>query len=138
MRKRVTYIIRDIYQRRYLLRDICLICLFVGMLACTSDNEEMPLDEGIFIPTGFSPTGVNKCFIITGVRNAEKCELIILDRHNNIMFKSKTIAENSPNDCDGWWDGRNLLEKEVPSGNYFYQLTLNGNKIYKGYVVLKR
>ena len=124
--------------RRYLLRDICMLFLFVGMLCCTVENDETPLNSQVFIPSGFSPSGINKCFIIIGVENAKSCELIILDRHNSIMFTSKTIAENNPNDCNGWWDGRNLMGKELPSGNYFYQLTLNGDKIYKGYVLLKR
>jgi len=108
------------------------------MFACTSVENEPPFDDQIFIPTGFSPNGLNKCFVIIGVENAESCELIILDRHNSIMFKSNSIEKNNPNDCNGWWDGRNLMGKELPSGNYFYQLTLNKDKVYKGYVVLKR
>jgi len=108
------------------------------MLGCTSVEAEEPLDSQIIIPKGFSPNGINKCFVIIGVKNAERCELIILDRYNNIMFKSESIEKNDPNDCVGWWDGRNLSGKELPSGNYFYQLTINRNKVYNGYVVLKR
>ena len=123
MTKRITY---------YFILIVVSICLFKGISACTDIDDEAAFDSQLIIPKGFSPGGMNKCFVIFGVENAESSELIILDRHNNIMFKSNSIEKNSTDDCIGWWDGRNLTGKELPSGNYFYQLTLNGNKIYKG------
>lgn len=95
----------------------------------------------IKIPTGFSPNGdaYNQCFRIIGAENALSSELIVFDRYNNIVFESKSFKGNSDlNNCEGWWDGRNSSGKELPSGVYFYQFTLNGDKVYKGYVALKR
>ena len=93
-------------------------------------------------PTGFSPNndGFNDCFRVLGAENATSAELIILDRYNKIVFESKSFNRGSSNldDCTGWWDGRNSSGNELPSGTYFYQLTLNGKYIYKGHVVLKR
>ena len=107
--------------------------------ACVSPSDAVVIEvKNIIIPTGFSPNGLNKCFVIKGVVGAESSELVILDRYNGIVFKSNSIEKNSPDECVGWWDGRNLMGKELPSGNYFYRLTLNGNKVYCGYVVLWR
>jgi len=122
----------------YFILIVAFIFLFKGNMSCTVENNDNPFDDEIIIPTGFSPNGVNKCFKILGVDKAEKAELIILDRYNNILFESSSIEKNSPDNCNGWWDGRNLSGKELPSGNYFYQLTINGDKVYNGYVVLKR
>jgi gliding motility-associated-like protein len=98
--------------------------------------------DDVKIPNGFSPNGdrVNDCFRVLGGENAVTSELIIVDRYNNVVFESKKFNEGNSNldDCTGWWDGRNKSGKELPSGTYFYQLILNGDKIYKGYVVLKR
>jgi gliding motility-associated-like protein len=74
-----------------------------------------------------------------GAENANSSELIILDRYNKVVFESKSFKGNSDlNNCTGWWDGRNSSGNELPPGIYYYQLTLNGDKVYKGYVVLKR
>jgi len=95
----------------------------------------------IMIPTGFSPNGddYNQCFRIVGAENATSSELIIIDRYNNVVFESKSFMGSSDlNNCTGWWDGRSSSGKELPNGIYFYQFTLNGDKVYKGYVALKR
>ena len=95
----------------------------------------------IFIPEGFSPNGdgKNDCFRIVGAENAAGSELIVLDRYNNVVFESKKFrGSSSLEDCTGWWDGRNKSGNELPPGVYYYQYTLDGKKVYKGYVLLKR
>jgi len=96
----------------------------------------------IIIPTGFSPNGdkINDCFRIAGAENAISSELIVFDRYNNIVYESKSYTGSSDLDnCEGWWNGSHYSSgKELPSGVYYYQLTINGGKPRKGYVVLKR
>ncbi len=110
--------------------------------ACPVNSDQMTIEvSDINLYSGFSPDGdgINDCFIVGGAENAESAELIIFNRYNNEVYRSNSFKNNGTgNDCTGWWDGRNTAGKELPSGTYFYQLTLNGNKVYKGYVVLKR
>ena len=98
--------------------------------------------DDVVIPSGFSPTGdgKNDCFRVIGGENALTSELTVFDRYNNVVFESKDFNKGSSNldDCNGWWDGRSTSGNQLPAGTYYYQLILNGNKIYKGYVILKR
>jgi len=110
---------------------------------CPSETASIRIEvRDIDIPSGFSPNGdgVNECFRIVGGENAVSSELLILDRYNKVVFESKSFNRGSSDltDCRGWWDGRCSSGNELPSGTYFYQLILNGDKIYKGYVSLKR
>ena len=111
---------------------------------CVSTSNEVKATCNIFIPTGFSPDNdrINECFRILNIGKAESSELVILDRYNNVVFRSNSVHINSvePDNCNGWWDGTGLNGKELPTGTYYYQLILNGNKQkpYNGYVVLKR
>ncbi len=102
-----------------------------------ADSARVTIDV-VAIPSGFSPNGdnINDCFQVGGVQDAVNSELIIFNRNNNIVYRSSPYKGNN-SDCTGWWDGRNSSGKELPSGTYFYQLTIDGN-VYKGYVVLKR
>jgi hypothetical protein len=44
----------------------------------------------------------------------------------------------NPSDKICLWDGKNNSGGELPAGVYFYQLIIDGDKVYKGYVVLKK
>ena len=111
---------------------------------CVSPSVSVIIEvKDVVIPTGFSPNGdcINDFFEIVGAENATSSELIILDRNNNVVFESKSYkgsCDERKCNCSGWWDGRNSSGNELPSGTYFYQLILNGDKVYKGYVVLKK
>ncbi len=109
---------------------------------CVSEPASIAIEViDVTIPNGFSPNGdgFNDCFRVVGGENATSCEITVLDRYNNVVFESKSFKGSSNlNDCSGWWDGRTSSGKELPTGTYFYQLTLNGDKVYKGYVVLKK
>jgi gliding motility-associated-like protein len=112
--------------------------------SCPSSRTSITIKVAdIKIPTAFSPNGdcINDYFEIVGAENATSSELIILDTYNNVVFESKSYkgkCDDSYCNCTGWWDGRSQSGKELPSGVYFFQFTLNGEKIKKGYVVLKR
>ena len=121
------------FYRRVITSDVC---------KDTSNVARVRFDRQIVIPSGFSPNGdgINECFRILGIEDATSCELIIRDRYNKIVFESKSFNKGSSDlaDCTDWWDGRSSSGNELPTGTYYYHLTLNGNKVYKGYVVLKR
>ena len=104
----------------------------VGNGACPPSSASRTIEVIVPSTIGFSPNGdkKNDCFMIPAVKDADISELIIFDRYNKVVFK-QSFKGKSNLDC--LWDGNNL-----PSGTYFYQLTLDGNKIYKGYVVLKK
>jgi gliding motility-associated-like protein len=86
---------------------------------------------------GISPNndGLNECFKVAGVEQANGYDLMILDRYNKVVYQKD---EKRLPDC--LWNGRDNNGKELPSGVYFYQLVLDGDKrkTYKGYVVLKK
>ena len=109
---------------------------------CVSPPDSVRIEVvDIAVTTGFSPDGdgLNDCFRIVGGENATSSEIMILDRYNNVVFESPSFKGSGDLDnCSGWWDGRNKSGNELPSGVYYYQITLNRNKVYKGYVVLKR
>ena len=113
-----------------------------GVCLAVFDTVRIEVKD-IEIPSGFSPNGdkINDCFRVLGSENASSSELIVFDRYNKVVFESKSFNKGRNDDltdCRDWWDGRNSSGNELPSGTYFYQLILNGDKVYKGYVVLKR
>jgi len=92
---------------------------------------------------GISPNndGFNDCFRIAGVKKASRYELIILDKSNKVVVKktgSSLPDLENPSDKICLWDGKNNSGGELPAGVYFYQLIIDGDKVYKGYVVLKK
>ncbi len=108
--------------------------------ACPENSDQVTIEvRDVIIPSGFSPNNdnINDCFKAVGAENATSSELIVFNRYNKIVYRSSSF-KGSEQDCTGWWDGHNSSGNELPSGTYFYQLTLNGDKVYKGYVVLKR
>ena len=103
---------------------------------CADSSTTRKIEVKILSTIGFSPNedGKNECLRIPAVKDDNKCELIIFDRYNNIVFKGS--FERESDDCV--WDGKDKHGNEFPTGTYFYQLTIYGNKVYKGYVVLKK
>jgi len=107
---------------------------------CSPESLSVNIEvKDVIIYNGLSPNGdgKNECFLVEGGENAISSELIIIDRYNNVVFKSYLNNDELRN-CTCWWDGQSLSGNELPSGTYFYHLILNKEKEKKGYVVLKR
>ena len=79
--------------------------------------------------TGFSPNGdlVNDEFIIEGLDNAAQKKIKILNRWGGIVYSS--------NNYDNKWNGTNINGDILPDDTYFYILTVDGSREYKGYIV---
>jgi gliding motility-associated-like protein len=82
--------------------------------------------------SGFSPNGdgVNEEFVIEGLDNALQKKIKILNRWGSIVFSSDNY--------DNKWKGTNNSGDILPDDTYFYILTVDGTREYKGYIVLKR
>jgi gliding motility-associated-like protein len=108
-----------------------------GVCPSVSDRVSVEVQD-IVIPSGFSPNNdrLNDCFGVLGIENSEKFELVIINRSNQVVYYTSSIKSGYSYSC--LWDGKNWSGKELPAGVYFYQLTIDGNKIYKGYVTLKK
>jgi gliding motility-associated-like protein len=110
---------------------------------CISDAKSVTITvKDVKIPNGFSPDGdgINDCFRVQYGENATSATLIVSDRYNNIVYRNEkfNLGSGDLTDCHGWWDGKTSWGDELPAGTYFYQLILNDDKFYKGYVILKR
>jgi gliding motility-associated-like protein len=81
--------------------------------------------------TAFSPNndGKNDVLVIEGLNDYRK-ELTIFNRWGNEVYSSDNYQNN--------WDGTNKSGNPLPDDTYFYILKIDGNKGYKGYIVIKR
>ena len=107
---------------------------------CVTDTASITLNVAdVRIPGGFSPNGdgLNDCFRIGGGENATSVKVTIYDRYNSVVYENDKFVD-SADLIDCIWQGDTTSGRELPSGTYFYQIILNGNKFYRGYVVLKR
>ncbi len=88
------------------------------------DSLKIDVKGSFPVPIEFSPNGdgVNDDFILNS-KNIAKMQAIIYDKDGNVINKWDAI--------DGKWDGRNLMNKGVADGIYFYIINaegLNGKK----------
>jgi gliding motility-associated-like protein len=81
--------------------------------------------------TGFSPNNdnINDFFVFEGLDNFKK-ELTVINRWGNEVFSSDDYKNN--------WNGTNNNGKPLPDDTYFYILKINNNRVYKGYIVIRR
>ena len=100
-------------------------------------------DLPFFIPEAFSPNGdgINDQFEIKGLAKYRTVELEIFNRWGNIVFQSQKYG-NGP-DKEGFWDGNikngvHIGSGPVPSGTYYFILTLNGNEKISRSIYLDR
>jgi len=111
-------------------------CAFVEVSITLEVTASTPCQ--IHIPEGFSPNGdgVNDYFVIGGIDNYEKVEVIIMNRWGNKVYES--------NDYQNDWDGTNqagssIGGNELPVSTYFYIINLGeGEEVKKGYVYINR
>ncbi len=102
---------------------------------CTPVEDDVSIEVTVIsVPNGFSPNGdnINDLFIIKGIENSGKNELVITDMTGIIVYK----AANYQND----WDGRDQYGNYLPEGTYYYFLTVEepARVTKKGYVIIKR
>lgn len=84
------------------------------------------------VPNSFSPNGDGQfdVFAIEGITNYPGNKLTIFTRWGDVILEQ----ENYQND----WDGRRDFNEELPEGVYYYKLELANNRVYSGYIMLKR
>lgn len=92
-------------------------------------TEPIPLE----FPTGFSPNGdgKNDFFVVKGVENYPRNEMIVYNRWGNAVYRKGGYANE--------WNGLNDSGKELPEGTYFILFKVNSDEyLYSGYVDLRR
>ncbi|MRT93537.1 gliding motility-associated C-terminal domain-containing protein, partial [Ancylomarina sp. 16SWW S1-10-2] len=99
---------------------------------CEDQDTVQVKVDAFFIPTVITPNGDSKndLFIIKGVDNIKRIELIIFNRRGNRVF----IDTNYKNT----WDGTDNQGKELNAETYFYVIKMDNNKVFKGSLVIKR
>lgn len=96
-------------------------------------------DIPFFIPEAFSPNGdgINDKFEIKGLEKYNTVQIEIFNRWGNIVYQSNNYGNKIGQ--SGFWDGTvtngmRIGSGPVPSGTYYYILTLNGKeKISKSF-----
>jgi gliding motility-associated-like protein len=100
-------------------------------------------DLPFFIPEAFSPNGdgINDKFEIKGLAKYKTIEIEIFNRWGNVVYQSKNYGDGDGK--VGFWDGTassgmRVGSGPVPSGTYYYILTLGGNEKISKAVYLDR
>lgn len=94
------------------------------------DEMDWSAPVKIEIPNVFTPNGdgFNDQFVIQGIENCDKHELIVRNRGGNVVFRSNSYENN--------WNGDNC-----PDGTYTYQFLYSSHGIsqeMKGNVMIIR
>lgn len=112
-------------------QNIILYSLYNGNCAVVTDTLIIEVDQ-IKRYSGFSPNGdgINDFFVVDGLENATVKKLLIINRWGNTVFSDDNYNNN--------WNGTGNNGSILPDDTYFYVLTIDNNKVYKGYIVLKR
>ena len=89
---------------------------------------------GLHIYSGISPNGDNHndTWVIDGISEFPNNNVYIFNR-----WGDKVWEENNYNNTDVVWDGSNLNNEQLPTGTYFYIVSVDKKK-YKGWVELTR
>jgi gliding motility-associated-like protein len=96
-------------------------------------DEVQVLTRQYLIPTGFSPNGdnVNDRYVIRGLASLGGVAIQVFDRWGLEVYAS--------DEYDNSWDGISPLGKMLPTGTYFYIITLKErDEILRGSLELKR
>jgi gliding motility-associated-like protein len=107
-------------------------------------------DVPLFAPDAFSPNGdgINDKFVILGLEKYKTVKIEIYNRWGNIVYQANNYGEGEGKSgfwdgTAGAWDGKattglRIGSGPVPSGTYYYILTLNGNEKISKSVYLDR
>ena len=100
-------------------------------------------DVPFFIPEAFSPNGdgINDKFEIKGLAKYNTVQIEIFNRWGNIVYQSNNYGSKAGQ--SGFWDGTatngvRIGSGPVPSGTYYYILTLNGKEKISKSIYLDR
>jgi large repetitive protein len=102
-----------------------------------SDNVSIePEPEAIVIPDGFSPNndGINDYFVIKGLTEKLKANVMIFDRWGSLMYESTDYQ----NDWNGKCSTCNNTKTDLMSGTYYYQIITSDGKRFIRYLTLAR
>jgi gliding motility-associated-like protein len=93
-------------------------------------DEELNCNNAIFIPNGISPNGdgMNDVWLIQGLESYPYCEISVVNRWNQLVFKSTGYNEY----WNGTYNGHSL-----PIGDYFYRIKITEDLIFTGFVSIK-
>jgi gliding motility-associated-like protein len=96
------------------------------------DESSLTFAEG----SGFSPNGdgIRDTFIIKGLHEFPDNELKLYNRWGTKVFGAKPYQNN----WDGIARGTAVFNKgeKLPAGPYFYVLTVNNNRVFKGWIYI--
>ena len=89
---------------------------------------------GLHIYSGVSPNGdnLNDIWVIDGINEFPNNNVYIFNR-----WGDKVWEKNNYNNTDVIWDGTNMKNENLPTGTYFYIVSIDKKK-YKGWVELTR
>jgi gliding motility-associated-like protein len=95
------------------------------------DSVQITVKDYI-VPTLITPDmdGKNDYFVIKGINEGSRIELVIFDRRGVQLFKNMNY--------DNLWNGIDLYGKPLPGGTYFYVISEEGRKSIKGYIVIRK
>ena len=99
---------------------------------CKAKDSVVVLVENCFnIPPAFSPNGDNSndTWKVTGLDKYPNSEVQVFDRWGQKVFTGNATS--------AYWDGK-LNDKELPSADYYYIITLGNGENFNGVVTLKR
>jgi gliding motility-associated-like protein len=102
-----------------------------GACPPVSDNMVINVND-LIIPTLITPNmdGKNDYFVLRGIENLGKTELIVFDRRGLKVYETK----NYQND----WEGLDYNGNPLPDDTYFYVLKTTNGKSLSGFVVVRR
>ena len=88
--------------------------------------------KGLNWPNGFSPNGdgVNDYLVIQGAPNVKNSELIVYDQKGKVVYR-KSDYKNS-------WDGKDMDNRDLPDGFYYYVFSGDLMSPVKETLVIKR
>jgi gliding motility-associated-like protein len=88
--------------------------------------------RNLVIPTLITPNmdGRNDFFVLKGLTNQGKTELVIFDRRGAKVYKNS--------DYDNTWNGVDFNNKPLPDDTYFYVIMTQNHNTLNGYIVIRR
>lgn len=100
---------------------------------CDNSEDDVRIEvHALIIPTGYSPNGdgVNDQFEIIGLNEYPYASLEVFNRWGNSLYTSSEYAND--------WNGTGNHGEVLPDDIYYYVLTVGEDKVFTGFVAIKR